>query len=186
MIYLTSDLHIHHANIIKYCNRPFASIDAMNVGLIKNINDTVGANDTLCILGDITFSKDPKVWADLRSQINCNNIDVCGGNHDYVALQSPEIRKLFRSADLAHIIHISKRKLIYCHHYRCDTWLEARYGSWHAYGHSHQSKPFALGETYKRINVGVDAWNYRPVSIEQLSDFAHKSGITFQIPNERF
>ena len=40
--YWTSDTHFSHANVIKYCNRPFKNVDEMNATLIENWNKTVG------------------------------------------------------------------------------------------------------------------------------------------------
>jgi len=34
--WFTSDYHLGHANIIKYCNRPFKGIDQMNSTIIRN------------------------------------------------------------------------------------------------------------------------------------------------------
>ena len=43
MIYLTSDLHFNHANILKYEpeSRPFSSIEEMNEVIIQNWNEVV-------------------------------------------------------------------------------------------------------------------------------------------------
>ena len=54
-IWLTADLHLGHNNIISYCSRPFATTTEMNNTLIKNFNKTVGKNDIVYILGDLSF-----------------------------------------------------------------------------------------------------------------------------------
>ena len=40
--WFTSDLHIGHANIIRFCNRPYADVNEMNADLIRRYNEVVG------------------------------------------------------------------------------------------------------------------------------------------------
>ena len=44
-IWITSDTHFGHANIIGLCNRPFDSVEEMDHALIDNWNARVGADD---------------------------------------------------------------------------------------------------------------------------------------------
>ena len=37
-VWFTSDLHLHHKNVIKYSKRPFQDIDQMNEAFIANWN----------------------------------------------------------------------------------------------------------------------------------------------------
>ena len=53
MIYFTADTHFGHINVIKLCNRPFATIDEMNEKMIENWNAKVTNGDTIYILGDL-------------------------------------------------------------------------------------------------------------------------------------
>ena len=57
MIYLTSDLHFNHMNILKYEpeSRPFSSIEEMNETIIQNWNEVVKISDTVYVLGDMSM-----------------------------------------------------------------------------------------------------------------------------------
>ena len=82
MIYFTSDLHLGHANAIKFKGRPFSNIDEMNRVLIQNINDTVSTDDELWILGDFSYRINKEKVRKLRKQINCRHVHLVYGNHD--------------------------------------------------------------------------------------------------------
>ena len=44
-IWFTSDTHFAHENIMKYCNRPFKTIEEHDRELIKRWNEKIGKND---------------------------------------------------------------------------------------------------------------------------------------------
>lgn len=52
-IFVTSDLHLGHYNIIRYCKRPFNNLDDMNTKLVRNWNSVVSPKDTVYFLGDL-------------------------------------------------------------------------------------------------------------------------------------
>jgi calcineurin-like phosphoesterase family protein len=56
MLYFTSDHHFWHANIIRYCNRPFATIEEMNESMIMAWNEVVSPNDDVYYLGDFSLA----------------------------------------------------------------------------------------------------------------------------------
>lgn len=54
-IWLTSDTHFGHENIIRYCNRPFANAKEMDDAIRTKWNETVKDGDIVYHLGDVYF-----------------------------------------------------------------------------------------------------------------------------------
>jgi calcineurin-like phosphoesterase family protein len=80
-VWFTADFHLGHKNIIRYCNRPFDTVEAMNCAILERLNSAVRANDVLYFLGD--FCIGPKARAlELRREIRCKKIFAVPGNHD--------------------------------------------------------------------------------------------------------
>ena len=79
-VFFTSDCHFDHANIIKYCSRPFETAEEMNRQLILNWNKVVSWDDTVFILGDFCFGQRTR-WEKILPQLNGYKYLVLG-NHD--------------------------------------------------------------------------------------------------------
>lgn len=80
MIFLISDTHFGHENIIKYCSRPFPSLDAMNEAIIHRWNSVVQPLDTVYHLGDFCLGN-LQTWAEIRARLN-GHVILIKGNHD--------------------------------------------------------------------------------------------------------
>lgn len=78
--FVISDTHFSHSNIIKYCNRPFASTEEMDEILIKNWNETVSNNDIIIHLGDIGLGKKEYIESIIK-RLNGKKM-LIKGNHD--------------------------------------------------------------------------------------------------------
>ena len=78
-IFVISDTHFGHANIIKYCNRPFADPMEMDEKIIENWNKTVRPEDIIYHLGDVYFGK--KNPSNFHRRLNGRKRLILG-NHD--------------------------------------------------------------------------------------------------------
>jgi calcineurin-like phosphoesterase family protein len=153
MIWFTSDTHFGHKNIIKYCNRPFKDVEQMNRTLIENWNARVAEGDTVYFLGDFCFGNHEVYEAELNG-----NIMFIKGSHDPWLKQYPYLFPLKTKID-------GEDKLIVLCHYAMRSWEKSHYGSWHLFGHHHgRLAPYGLS-----FEVGVECWNYAPVSLEKIS-----------------
>ena len=82
MIYVASDLHLEHENIIDYCDRPFETVDEMNETLVENWNTVVSPEDTVLYLGDLVpFERQDHVVLDWLEKLH-GEIIFIRGNHD--------------------------------------------------------------------------------------------------------
>ena len=159
MDWITSDHHFGHANIIKHCARPFASVEEMDEKLILNWNERIGPRDTVYHLGDLIFrsAKAPEVYL---NRLN-GRIHLIRGNHDEKTIKDCAYR--FASIRDMLVYRIAHRKIILCH-YAFRLWEGSHLGTWHLYGHAHGNLPsFGLS-----FDVGVDCHDFLPWSWDEI------------------
>lgn len=158
MIWFTSDTHFWHANIIRYCNRPFSCAEEMNEVMIENWNACVRAVDIVRHLGD--FGRWWGNAADLysvRKRLN-GQIHLIRGNHDENIDPT-----WFESVKHYDEIQIDGQKIV-LFHYALRTWHHDLRGTWHLFGHSHGALP-GYGKSF---DIGVDCWGFHPVSFDEV------------------
>ena len=85
-IFLIGDLHFNHRNIIKYCSRPFNSVEDMNEQLIKNWNSVVGKNDIVYVVGDFALCGKQKI-IEIGQCLNGRKRLILG-NHDQASIET--------------------------------------------------------------------------------------------------
>lgn len=85
-IWLIADTHFCHANIIKYCDRPFSSVADMDDIMILNWNDRVNDNDRVFVLGDFCLAGKDKI-IEIGQQLNGRKTLIMG-NHDSASLKT--------------------------------------------------------------------------------------------------
>jgi calcineurin-like phosphoesterase family protein len=169
-VFFTSDEHYGHQNIIKLCNRPFSSLDEMTEALIERHNSVVtNFTDRVYHAGDMFWRRFGVIAArTVMARLNGQHFYV-KGNHEELIEESTSLRNDFQWIEArAHIIEPGgPRAGIVLDHYAGRVWNGSHHGSWQLYGHTHNE---LAEESYLlSCDVGVDSWNYYPVSIDQLS-----------------
>lgn len=174
--FFTSDTHFGHTNIIKYCNRPFTCADEMDEAMIKNWNSVVQPQDTIYHLGDFGFVHADKI-AKVLKRLNGKKIFIMG-NHDK-QMRDPSIRGFFEEMTNYKEIYIrNKQKVVLCH-YPFASWNGSFHGSYHLHGHTHNNYHSPM----RVLDVGVDCWNYTPVSYDEIEREMEKRPYPGQNPD---
>lgn len=173
-IWFTSDTHFNHANIIKYSNRPFDSVQHMNESLIEQWNKNVKQGDTVYHLGDVLMGRRDEASKFINS-LN-GNIVLIPGNHDH-----PDTIKIFEKkfgyyTEQLKQVREEGQRIVLCH-YAMRIWNKSHHGTWHLYGHSHnalENEPWG-----RSMDVGVDAAaalgkGYRPFNFDEIKEIMDK------------
>lgn len=196
MIYCTSDEHFYHTNVIKYCGRPYDSVEQMNEALVNNWNSIVRPEDDVYCLGDFSMAFRS---VELFSSRLMGKKYLVPGNHDFChsyhkKSRNPENRtkwiqnyenlgwKILPEQTTLELDGIGTVNL--CHHpYSDDENKDSqsgygdKYAKWRPVddgkillcGHVHQNwttKKSPKGTLM--INVGVDVNNYAPISLDDI------------------
>ncbi|MDI6719340.1 MAG: 2'-5' RNA ligase family protein [Methanomicrobiales archaeon] len=171
--YLISDTHFGHANIIRYCARPFvpADVGEMDAVLIHNWNRTVDAGDTVYFLGDLRYGTDAAAPDRYLQALN-GRISFIAGNHD------TEIGGTVRSLTLE---RDGKRFLLL--HDPCDA--PPDFEGWIVHGHMHnndlENYPF-IHFTNRTINVSAEVIAYSPIALSTLCRLIDEAADAGSIP----
>lgn len=162
-VWCWSDLHLSHANIIKYCRRPFATVEEMNNSLLQNCLSCVSPNDILLIGGDITIFNVIGANAILDA-IPGYKINVLG-NHD---AQKDKLLNLHVDETVACLEFTYLDQSVFVSHYPvAEGVLEPRQVNLH--GHIHNNGlPKALGDGSRHINMSVEFTGYSPLPLLEL------------------
>lgn len=178
MIFYTSDLHFGHLNILKWRTWA-ATIEEHNRTLIERWNETVGPEDEVIVLGDLVLG-DRETNLPILGQLN-GSIQLIPGNHDHVHPMHGQ-RKLDRWGPnyapwvsvQPPVVRLPEWDL--CHFPEDgDHTEEERYtghrpertpGRWLLHGHVHDL--WKIDHERRRVNVGVDVWDFAPVPEERL------------------
>lgn len=179
-IFFTSDTHFNHSNILKYCKRPFSSIEEHDEELIKRWNDKVPKNGIVFHLGDVAFGSKKKV-SDILNMLN-GKIYLIIGNHDW-AHSFVDNKKIFKGMTQQMNMMIGNRHVIlnHCPFLAFPGAWRGEKATYQLFGHVHTSPYTDEGLDQQRMkylfptqyDVGVDNNNFTPVSWKEVDQIIH-------------
>jgi len=158
-IYVTSDLHFNHKNILQMCRTQFETIEEHNNYIIQQYNSVVKKDDLVYILGDIGFTPYNKLTP-LIKQLNGRKILIIG-NHDqgkdneYLAMGFIEV--------IRHPVYYNSNIIL--SHFPVregydNPWI------YNLHGHLHNNEL-----TLKNyINVNIELNDYKPLDLKALAE----------------
>ena len=192
-VYITSDTHFGHKNIVRGTTnwrtqdgeipidstRDFQTIEQMNERLIDGINHHVGQDDTLIMLGDVSFGGFDNIGIFLERLV-CHNIHLILGNHDHhIDNNRDYVQKRFLSVQHYLEVRINDRDFVLCH-YPLQSWHGMNKGVIHLHGHVHLSENRKFGNG-KKMDVGVDGNGMDPYSIDEIIKIMDKRPVAFEM-----
>ena len=158
-MFFTADTHFGHAGALALYRRPFSSVAQMNQVMVERWNRTAGPDDEVWHLGDFALRMAPDDAAALLRALHGRKHLVTGNN------DPPAIAALPDWASVQPFIELvaEGRRLVLCH-YALRTWNGMAKGALNLHGHSHGR----LRPQTRQYDVGVDARDFRPVTLQEL------------------
>ena len=158
MNYYISDLHLGHANVIKFDHRPFESLAQMHQTIIKNWNSVVTPEDDVYILGDFAFKNESGLK--IISQLVGRKY-LIKGNHDRL---TEELTAYFVwIKDYAIIQDKAQNTQVVMCHFPIAHWYNQYRHTVHLYGHVHNTQDYELFQQYgdlcRQKNIPFLAYN---------------------------
>ncbi|MDO9706910.1 metallophosphoesterase family protein [Paracraurococcus lichenis] len=158
-VFFTSDTHFGHGGALGLYGRPFASIAAMDAAMVERWNATVGPEDEVWHLGDVALGRAvaglEKTLAGLAGRKHL----VTGNNDGTGTTALPGWASVQPYAEL----DLEGTGLVLCH-YPFRSWRNMQRGWLNLHGHSHGR----LAPMPRQVDVGVDAWDFRPVPLAEI------------------
>ena len=185
-IFFTSDLHFQSTaspGIIEWAHRPFKTVEKHDAALIRGIQERVKPDDLLIHVGDfMNYGKNrgreggrakPEEYIKRIGR----QIVFLEGNHD----ANNHVRCIGRTLTTK----VGRYIVSVGHYPSYDTRFERaeipRYRACdndgyaiHLCGHVHDAWRYKIQDWVLNINIGTDAWNYRPVSEAELDAYIGK------------
>ena len=180
-IFFTSDLHFGHENVIRFDNRPFASVEEMDEELVRRWNAKVGKGDLVYVLGDFIWKSRNGDAHNLIRGLN-GQIILIKGNHDrflHNAKAKDALAGIKDYDDICVTLEDGSVRRCILSHYFMPMYNGHRHRAIHLHGHSHFTSEAELEHRIAKelndgglandiYNVGCMYWNYEPVTLDEI------------------
>ncbi len=160
-IFFTSDTHFGHGGSLGLFRRPFASVAAMDEAMIAGWNAVVGKEDEIWHLGDVAIGRSESEIAGILARLAGRKHLVAGNNDSEATRRLPAWASVAPYAEL----DLDGSLLVLCH-YPFRSWRNMAKGSLNLHGHCHGK----MKGLPRQIDVGVDVWNFAPVTLAQIRE----------------
>lgn len=156
-LFFTADTHFADHRTINIHRRPFSSVSEMDEALVQGWNAVVGKDDEIWHLGDVArrASDVPALLERLNGTKH-----LIRGNND--PAETGHAAGWSSVQDYAELM-IDGQMLVLCH-YPFRSWNGQHRRARNLHGHSHGK----LKPLLRQHDVGVDAQDYKPVSLTDL------------------
>lgn len=156
-IYVIADTHFNHKNIIKYCNRPYNSVEEMNRDIICKWNSVVRPNDIVFHLGDFGFGTQMELES-IFKQLNGKKYLIMG-NHDYKVG-----KKYYEEIGFSGVYkEYTLVNIVFSHYPK-----KVKTGQINIYGHIHDTEPKDWYKDSDHVCVSVEKINYTPTNLSTI------------------
>jgi calcineurin-like phosphoesterase family protein len=156
-LFFTSDHHFGHGGALGLFRRPFPSVAAMDEAMIRRWNEVVTPADVVWHLGDFAIRRPPSCTAAVLERLQGTKHLIFGNNDGPETCALAGWASVLEEAEL----EVAGQRLVLCH-YALRTWRGMAAGAWNLHGHSHgRRRP----QHPRQVDVGVDGWEFRPVTL---------------------
>jgi calcineurin-like phosphoesterase family protein len=156
-VWMTSDLHFGHQNIISYCDRPFNNVSEQNDSLLQLLRK-ISENELVVFVGDMAMGN-YEAGVEVMRMLPGRKILVVG-NHDLTGsgkcrLADEEIFEVV--VPFLFWQGLKQTSVLVCH-YPVAPYFPFTFNLINYHGHLHQKvmDPVPEGISIKHINVGWD------------------------------
>lgn len=164
--WIISDTHFGHANIIKYCNRPYNH----NTLMLDAWRSIVKPDEYVLHLGDVTiWHTRHAYWAEQVKHLPGKKFLILG-NHDeqWSVRQWRNIGGFTVTDPFVWTPDNWQARILFSH----EPGMPSGKWEYNIHGHTHNHKPFGAYERLQSTyyNVSIEGMDYKPVRVGEILD----------------